>query len=202
MSKLKSIIRDAAAIVIIVAVTTIEVYALCQIPEVSVKESSEQDFSIVNNVHNIKRMQEIIEEDKQYGIKIEKEEEKVEEPQEPQPYYTITEEERTMVAALVKLEAGNQSWECQAAVASVIFNRWDNHYAGAKNLHDVVYQKKQFSPAWKIKRTTPSQVQYDVVDYICKNGPTLPSKVMFFHYKRYHSFGTPYYHIGTEYFSY
>ena len=115
--------------------------------------------------------------------------------------FNLNEEEKDLLARLIKLEAGDQSWECQCAVGSVVLNRLKQEYGGKKTLHGVVYARGQFSTAHRIKRTQATQMQKDVVEYLLQNGVTLPEDVIYFHYKRYGKWGTPYCRIGTEYFS-
>lgn len=115
--------------------------------------------------------------------------------------FNLNEEEKDLLARLIKLEAGDQSWECQCAVGSVVLNRLKQEYGGKKTLHGVVYARGQFSTAHRIKRTKATQTQKDVVEYLLQNGVTLPEDVIYFHYKRYGKWGTPYCCIGTEYFS-
>ena len=115
--------------------------------------------------------------------------------------FNFSEEEKDLLARLIKLEAGDQSWECQCAVGSVVLNRLKQEYGGKKTLHGVIYARGQFSTAHRIKRTKATQTQKDVVEYLLQNGVTLPEDVIYFHYKRYGKWGTPYCCIGTEYFS-
>ena len=115
--------------------------------------------------------------------------------------FNLNAEEKDLLARLIKLEAGDQSWECQCAVGSVVLNRLKQEYGGKKTLHGIVYARGQFSTAYRIKRTKATQTQKDVVEYLLVNGVTLPEDVIYFHYKRYGKWGTPYCHIGTEYFS-
>lgn len=114
--------------------------------------------------------------------------------------YNLTESEKIMFATLIKLEAGDQSWECQLAVGSVVLNRLDRHWGGKTTLKGIIYAKGQFSPAHRIPYTKPTQMQLEVVEYLCKNG-VVDNEIVFFYYKRYSKWGTPAYRIGTEYFS-
>ena len=91
--------------------------------------------------------------------------------------FEITSEEREMLARLVYLEARGESLECQKAVVSVVFNRVK---ATGKSIKEIIYQKGQFSPAKHIYKTTPNNQSYEAVDYVIKNGVTLPSYVKYF----------------------
>lgn len=95
-------------------------------------------------------------------------------------YYSITEEEREMLARLVFLESSVCSDECQRAVASVVFNRLESGKWG-DTLEEVIYYPNAFTPADKISTTTyPNKSAYDAVDYVINNGPTVPTQVRYF----------------------
>lgn len=87
-----------------------------------------------------------------------------------EPFYTtianhITENERETLARLVYLEARGQSYLGQKAVVEVVLNRvLSDEFPNT--IDDVIYQKNQFSPAKYIETTTPTQIQYDVVDEV------------------------------------
>lgn len=98
---------------------------------------------------------------------------------EPKNHYNITNVEREMIARLLYREAGAASLECQKMVVSVIFNRYDAA-GGDTSLSDIVYAKGQFTPASLLYRTTPTEQNYEAVDYVVKNGSVLPSYVRFF----------------------
>lgn len=98
---------------------------------------------------------------------------------EPKNHYNITSVEREMIARLLYREAGAASLECQKMVVSVIFNRYDAAEEGT-TLSDIVYAKGQFTPASILYRTTPTEQNYEAVDYVVKNGSVLPPYVRFF----------------------
>lgn len=93
--------------------------------------------------------------------------------------YNITSVEREMLARLVYLEANTESIDCQKAIASVVINRWQNGYWG-DTLEDVIYAKGQFTPSKIIPQTTPTENNYEAVDYVIKNGCTIPEYVLYF----------------------
>lgn len=93
--------------------------------------------------------------------------------------YNITSAEREMLARLVYLEANTESLECQKAIVSVVINRWQSGYWG-DTLEDVVYYPNQFSPARLIDQTTPTNTNYQAVDYVLKNGTTVENFVLYF----------------------
>lgn len=115
--------------------------------------------------------------------------------------YTITSAERDMLAAIVYLECGIESYECQKAICSVIINRWQSGYWGS-TIADVIYAPNQFTPAYKISSTTPTATQYQVVDDVINNGTSLPYYVMYFRANYYFDWATPYTAIDHTYFSY
>ena len=95
-------------------------------------------------------------------------------------YYSITQEEREMLARLVFLEVGTCGSQCQRAVVSVIFNLREAGYWG-DTLEEVVYHPNTFSPAYLIASCDqPPQEVYDAVDYVIANGPTIPKEVRYF----------------------
>ena len=112
----------------------------------------------------------IIEVEKEVIIEIEKE---------PTYAYNITSAEREMLARLLYREANTESVECQHAIVSVIINRWQSGMWG-ETLTEVVYSPDQFEPANLIYCTTPTEQNYEAVDYVLKYGVTIPSYVMYF----------------------
>jgi len=122
---------------------------------------------------------------------------------EPTYVYNITAEEREMLARIVHQEANIESLDCQKAVASVVINRWQNGYWG-ETLKDVIYAKNQFSPAYLIPKTTPTNKNYEAVDYVLQNGCTMPEYVMYF--RAYYHFNwngyVPYIKINNTCFGY
>lgn len=98
---------------------------------------------------------------------------------EPQPVYNVTSVEREMLARLVFREANTESIECQQAVVSVVINRWLSGMWGA-TLEEVIYSPQQFAPANLIYRTTPTETNYEAVDYVLENGVIIPEYVMYF----------------------
>lgn len=162
---------------------------LCEIEILKLKEQEGQQIPQVYELIDNRRVTE------------EEVEEIIEEIAQEVHNFNLNAEEKDLLARLIKLEAGDQSWECQCAVGSVVLNRLKQEYGGKKTLHGIVYARGQFSTAYRIKRTKATQTQKNVVEYLLVNGVTLPEDVIYFHYKRYGKWGTPYCHIGTEYFS-
>ena len=122
---------------------------------------------------------------------------------EPTYVYNVTPEEREMLARIVYQEANIESLECQRAVASVVINRWNNGYWG-DTLEQVIYAESQFSPAYLIPSTTPTNTNYEAVDYVLKNGCTVPEYVLYFRADYHFDWDdyVPYDDINNTYFGY
>jgi hypothetical protein len=111
---------------------------------------------------------------------VEVEKEKIVEiEREPINTYNVSSVEREMLARLVYLEACTESIECQMAVVSVVMNRLQSGQWGS-TLSKVIYYPYQFSPAGLIPKTTPTETNYMAVDYVLRNGSTLPPYVLYF----------------------
>ncbi len=114
---------------------------------------------------------------------------------------TLTEDETTMLAALVTLEVGSESYECQKAIASLVINRM---LTSDSTVSEVIYAKNQFSVAGRVASTTPSKQCMEAVNEVLNTGTTLPIYVTFFRSRYYHSWGdqVPYGIIDHTYFTY
>lgn len=128
-------------------------------------------------------------------------------------YYTVSEEEREMLAKITYLEAGICGLECQKGIVSVIFNRlesghWrkDMNGDGEVTLYDIIYYPNAFTPAKpdKMAAATPSQSCYDAVDYVLQNGPTMPPQVRYFRASYHFKWNNyiPYCDMDNVYFGY
>lgn len=113
----------------------------------------------------------------------------------------LTLQETRMLSVLVSLEAGGESYECKKGVASVVINRM---LTSGMSLRDVIYQKGQFSTAYKVESSDPHPSCIDAVHDVLTNGRTLPVYVTFFRSGHYHNWGDqiPYVQINNTYFSY
>lgn len=142
----------------------------------------------------------IIEVEKEVIVEVEKE---IPVEVDPKYAYNVTAEEREMLARLVYLEANTESLDCQKAIASVVINRWQNGYWG-DTIKKVIYSPSQFTPASKIKHTTPNNKNYEAVDYVLKNGCTLPKYVLYFRSSYHFDWNgyMPYTSIDNTYFGY
>lgn len=114
---------------------------------------------------------------------------------------TLSDIEIRDLATLVFLESGNEPYECQLAVASVIINRMVND---GLSLYDVMYAPNQFSPASIISSSSPSESTLAAVYEVLQNGTTIPNYVTFFRASYYHNWSSyivPYCVYGNTYFS-
>lgn len=117
--------------------------------------------------------------------------------------YEITSVEREMLARLVYREANTESIECQRAIVSVVFNRLASGYWG-DTLEEVVYAENQFAPANLLYCTTPTEANYEAVDYVLENGVTIDRYVLYFRANYHFEWNgyKPYIGIDHTYFGY
>lgn len=113
----------------------------------------------------------------------------------------LTEDEIYTLATLVYLEAGIEPLNCQKDVASVVLNRMMIY---DESLEDVIYKDGQFSPAYMIEYTKPTETSLAAVNYVIENGTTIPDYVTYFRSGGYHRWGDliGYVHYTNTYFSY
>ena len=119
---------------------------------------------------------------------------------EPKTFYNVTSEERELIARVLYRESGHSSLDCQKAVVSVIFNRLNSGYWG-DTITDVIYAEGQFHVIETIDYTTPTNENYEAVDYVIKNGSTIPNWVMTFNTGGFRLGKDPYEEIDGTYFS-
>lgn len=108
-------------------------------------------------------------------------------------------DELSMLSALIFLEAGSESFECQKAVGSVVINRMN---VDNQSMYDVIYAPNQFSPASQIPDTIPTQSCIDAAEYVLRHGSTIPTYVTYFRANYYFDWAIPYANIDNTYFSY
>ena len=114
----------------------------------------------------------------------------------------ITPEEIQLLNRCVMSEAGDQSCECQEAVATVILNRWMNPEKFPDNITDVITADNQFSTHDNGDPTVSVQVAvYNAIYYYNTACQDLPKQVYYFRGVHYHNFGIPYKSIDDLYFS-
>ena len=120
---------------------------------------------------------------------------------EPKPYMEMGESDVYELATLVYLESGAESFECQKAIASVVLHRMQNDNL---TLQEVIYAKNQFSPAYLIAQSEPSESTLQAVREVLQDGPIIPNYVTFFRADYYHDWSEliiPYCVIDHTYFS-
>lgn len=117
-------------------------------------------------------------------------------------YVNLTKDEKHQLACLLYLEGRGESLECQYAICSVVINRFTT--GDYDSILDVIYAKNQFQPARFISSTTPTKTQTDIVEEVCKEGPTIPEYVTYFRASYYHNWSglVDYKAIDNTYFSY
>lgn len=105
------------------------------------------------------------------------------------------------LATLVHLEAGIECYDCQKDIASVVINRMliDN-----LTLDEVIYAPNQFSPAYMISYSEPTEKSLNAVKEVLTEGTTLPIYVTYFRADRYHQWDglVGYIQYENTYFSY
>lgn len=104
--------------------------------------------------------------------------------------------EREILAKLLYCESGSTGWDCQVYTCSAILNLSD--YTG-RSISNMASDKRLFSVAPWVWSSTPTQTQYDVIDYVLSGGRV--SGVKYFRTDYYHNFGTPVINIDNVYFS-
>ena len=92
----------------------------------------------------------------------------------------MTDEDLAELAAVVFLEAGNQSAEGQQAVVDRVL-----HSAFPDSVHDVLHQGEdgdvpQFSTIYAVSTATPTQAQYDAINGALYGDTILDADVVFF----------------------
>ena len=117
-------------------------------------------------------------------------------------YIDLTESEINLLATLVYLEGGCESYECMKGIASVVVNRM---LTTGDSLHEVIYAPGQFSVAHLLNSYSPTEETLRATRDVVQNGPSMPIHVLFFRASYYHEFGNgrviPYICIDNTYFS-
>lgn len=119
----------------------------------------------------------------------------------PDTTTSLTTDELYLLATLVTLEGGVESYECKKAIASTVINRMVINNSA---LHNVIYAPNQYSVTNQLSYTTPTQEAINAVNDVIENGVTIPRYVTYFRARYYHTWGdqVPYTNIGNTYFSY
>lgn len=127
----------------------------------------------------------------------------VEEIEEPEPYYEVTDYERELLERLVYHEGNTESLECQKAIASVVFNRlYDEYDRFGSSIEEVIYAPGQFTVASYLFTDEPTKTNKEAVDWVIWNGPSIDEQIQFFRSKYYFSWVEPAMNIDNTYFSY
>lgn len=127
----------------------------------------------------------------------------VEDVEEPEPYYEVTDYERELLERLVYHEGNTESLECQKAIASVVFNRlYDEYHRFGSSIEEVIYAPGQFTVASYLFEDEPNETNKEAVDWVVWNGPSIDEKIQFFRSKYYFSWVEPAMNIDNTYFSY
>jgi hypothetical protein len=103
----------------------------------------------------------------------------------------------TFLAKLIWCEGGTMSWEGQVYICSAILNLSDTY---EMSIWKMGHRVNMFSVAPWVDSATPTQFQYDVIDYVINQGGRIP-EVRYFQMGCYHSFGTPVHKVDGCYFS-
>lgn len=123
------------------------------------------------------------------------------EPTTPSRYtgITLTEEEETLLAKVLYLEAAGEPEEGQQAIAEVILNRIaDDSFPD--NLNGVLFADGQFPSTDHLYLAKPSQTQYDAIEKALSGPYILPMDV--FYYATFAVTGEEWGQIGDHIFCY
>ena len=121
------------------------------------------------------------------------------EPEEP-PAPSVTQEEIELIALCVMAEAEGECEYGQRLVIDTILNRVDDpHFPDT--VHEVVYQKNQFSSMWngRVDRCYVKEELVDLVKEELRNRTNYD--VAFFRTERYSDYGVPMFQVEHHYFS-
>lgn len=103
------------------------------------------------------------------------------EPTEPSRYpeIALTEEEETLLAKLVYLEAAGESAKGQQAIAEVVLNRMVSDRF-PDTLKGVLYAEGQFPPVARLHLAEPTQTHYDAIKNALSGPNVLPEDVFYY----------------------
>ena len=104
--------------------------------------------------------------------------------------------DRDFLAKMVFAESGGEDWWCQVYTCSAILNHCE---VSNMTLWKCGHNANHFAVAPYVDNVTPSDMSYEVVDYVLGGGRI--EDICYFRTKRYHSFGTPVCKVGAHYFS-
>lgn len=111
----------------------------------------------------------------------------------------LTDEETTLLARLIYVEARGECEDGQQAIAEVVLNRITSGLFG-NSLTNLINDESQFVPRKLLKEAKPGQAQYDAIDRALYGPYVLPKEVMF--YGRVRTTDSVWGNIGDHIFCY
>ena len=118
----------------------------------------------------------------------------------PEEVFPLTQEEIELIALVTMAEAEGECEYGQRLVIDTILNRVDDpHFPDT--VHEVVYQKNQFSSMWngRVDRCYVKEELVDLVKGELRNRTNYD--VAFFRTERYSDYGVPMFQVEHHYFS-
>lgn len=91
----------------------------------------------------------------------------------------LTDEETTLLARLIYVEARGECEDGQQAIAEVVLNRITSGLFG-NSLTNLINDESQFVPRKLLKEAKPGQAQYEAIDRALYGPYVLPKEVMFY----------------------
>lgn len=91
----------------------------------------------------------------------------------------LTDEETTLLARLIYVEARGECKDGQQAIAEVVLNRITSGLFG-NSLTNLINDESQFVPRKLLKEAKPGQAQYEAIDRALYGPYVLPKEVMFY----------------------
>lgn len=111
----------------------------------------------------------------------------------------LTDEETTLLARLIYVEARGECEDGQQAIAEVVLNRITSGLFG-NSLTNLINDESQFVPRKLLKEAKPGQAQYEVIDRALYGPYVLPKEVLF--YGRVRTTDSVWGNIGAHIFCY
>lgn len=118
----------------------------------------------------------------------------------PEEVFPLTQEEIELIALVTMAEAEGECEYGQRLVIDTILNRVDDSHF-PDTVHEVVYQKNQFSSMWngRVDRCYVKEELVDLVKEELRNRTNYD--VVFFRTERYSDYGVPMFQVEHHYFS-
>ena len=91
----------------------------------------------------------------------------------------LTDEETTLLARLIYVEARGECEDGQQAIAEVVLNRYTSGLFGT-SLTAMINDEDAFVPQKLLKEAKPGQAQYEAIDRALYGPYVLPKEVMFY----------------------